>query len=191
MDPTRQVEANGGSPPEGGGTDAGDLAVPTPPGGDARPSAEGGDAQGSAGAGGPAPPRPARPWSSSAVLASAAGEEGGPPSFGDLIRHHGRLVRERGKVEQALGRLTVERDALQRRLDALAASPSAPDPVAEAPPEATPSRRSRWLAPTLLGLLLLAAIAWWALGWPIPALPWEGGGGGSTEPAAPSVTVDG
>jgi hypothetical protein len=154
-------------PPDGEGPSAG----PPPAAGRAGEAAPTGTAEGDAGV----TPERLRPRPEvEQVLAAAAGGEGRVPSFAEMVRYNATLTRQLGRAQRAIGVLTVERDALKRRLEEARDAAASPEPEAARTDDAG---RGRWLlAVALLGLLALLLIAWWAFGWSAGDLPGAAGG---------------
>ena len=69
------------------------------------------------------------PWAAERVLAAAVRNQERTPTFRDLLRHAAALTKQLGQAEQAIGQLTVERDALRRWLDEPPPADPAPVPV--------------------------------------------------------------
>lgn len=114
------------------------------------------------------------------ILAAAAGGEDRIPSFAEMVRHNATLTRDLGRAQRTIGVLTVERDALGRRLEEIRHEAANPVP---APSQSGDAGRGRWtLAVALLALLALLLVAGWVFGWSVGDLPWSGGSSPSPVP---------
>lgn len=114
------------------------------------------------------------------ILAAAVGGEDRQPSFAEMVRHNATLTRDLGRAQHAIGVLTVERDALNRRLEEVREAARNAD---EDEDRTGLAGRRRWaLAAALLGLLALLLIAWWVFGWSGGDLAGTGGERGNPSP---------